>query len=554
MKKNIVILILSFVFASKLYSQSPSIPYDNDYYNKIHNLEVESGGFTNYFHSSVNPITRLDLSNFLRDSVFSSKLGNDKRVKYLLSDNVLFDENTKLKPKNRTFYKFENSMFHFKDTLYVLSINPILNIGIGEDFQNHQKTSYNTRGLEVYGSIYRKISFYSYLTDNIVLPLNFVNDYVKKNGVYPTASLTKGLGNGAYNFLQARGYISINPIKPIFLQFGHDRNFIGDGYRSFIMSDFGKEFLFGKLNFHAHKINYLFLGGQMINNSRRSERDFTFDKKYIAYHQLSINATKRLNFSFFETVVFSRTDTNGNNSGFDFSYANPVIFYRSVEHGLNSSDNAMLGLTYKFIPAKSVLVYGQFVLDEFKLDELIARKGWYANKYAIQTGIKWIKPLKIENLWLQGEYNLVRPYTFMHFKKSQSFVHYNSPVGHPLGANFKEVILTANYYLGQKISINMTLIKYLKGLDKDTMNWGGDIVNKVYTTAVSLYGNKIGQGMATNVTVFDLVISYSVYHNLYIDLNYINRNSNSQLSTENTRTNAVLIGIRYNIARPRMLF
>ncbi|MCF8255108.1 MAG: hypothetical protein K9J84_11085, partial [Bacteroidia bacterium] len=69
-----------------------------------------------------------------------------------------------------------------------------------------------------------------------------------------------------------------------------------------------------------------------------------------------------------------------------------------------------------------------------------------------------------------------------------------------------------------------------------------------------LYGNKIGQGMATHVTVFDLVISYSVYHNLYIDLNYINRNSNSQLSTENTRTNAVLIGIRYNIARPRMLF
>jgi hypothetical protein len=40
------------------------------------------------------------------------------------------------------------------------------------------------------------------------------------------------------------GYISFNATKHINFQFGHDRQFWGDGYRSLIWSDFGPPVLF----------------------------------------------------------------------------------------------------------------------------------------------------------------------------------------------------------------------------------------------------------------------------------------------------------------------
>ena len=90
-------------------------------------------------------------------------------------------------------------------------------------------------------------------------------------------------------------------------------------------------------------------------------------------------------------------------------------------------------------------MYGQLLLDEFKLSEVRAGDGWWGNKFGFQLGGKYIDAFNIKNLDLQLEHNRVRPFTYSHGDSVANYTHYNMPLAHPLGANFQEVIGIARY-------------------------------------------------------------------------------------------------------------
>jgi hypothetical protein len=90
----------------------------------------------------------------------------------------------------------------------------------------------------------------------------------------------------------------------------------------------------------------------------------TYATKFMANHYLSWNVSNRLNLGFFESVIW----TNTNDRGFDASFINPIVFYRSVEFASSArTGNALLGLTYKYKWNDQINMYGQFLLDEFSL-------------------------------------------------------------------------------------------------------------------------------------------------------------------------------------------
>lgn len=553
-KNNFLLLFILLGYSISLIAQSPDIPSDNQNYELLQDIEIGRGKLSNKVHSTLRPFSRNQALALVAesDAADSSSRYLQEAIAFVSKDQGIWAQATDLPLSRKSFFANRSHFFNYKDADYTLVINPILNAGFGLNRLLGNNASYNTRGLEICGTIYKNLSFYTYVTDNIIFPMNYVANFVGDSRVYPSANLTKGLPGGGYNFLQSRGYLIYNPIKPIRLQFGHDRHFIGDGYRSFILSDFGREFLFAKASFTHRRVNFMFLGGQMANQFAKNHENGV-EKKYLAFHHLSVNISKKLNIGFFESIVFSRTDTNGVNSGYDFSYANPLVLYRSVEHGLNSSDNVLLGFNFKYIPFKKILIYGQFVLDEFKLSEIKANNGWYSNKYAYQIGLKLINPFKIDGLILRIEHNAARPYTFMHFKRAQSYVHNNIPIGHPLGANFKETLLIMNYYLSSRAVLSLHCMHFIKGFDKGKLNFGGDIANNIYTTYVKKYGNYIGQGESAEVTFVEAHLSYMIFHNLFIDASYLIRNSNSKLDRYNNRTEVLSLGLRYNIGRSNFL-
>ncbi len=261
--------------------------------------------------------------------------------------------------------------------------------------------------------------------------------------------------------------------------------------------------------------------------------------KYMALHHLNVNVSPTLNIGLFESVMFGNRKI-----GFDPNYLNPVIFYRFVEGYLGSSDNAVVGLDFRWNVRKTASLYGQFILDEFNKEEFKNTK-WWARKYGWQLGAKYLDAFGISGLDLQYEYNRVRPYTYSHFSTYSNFVNYNLPVAHPLGANFTENIAVVRYQPTQKLSFKLI------GVDIDSTNYGGDIKKINSLNRPGSYGIRHRQGFSNQIRFFEARVSYSPWHNIYADLVYrIRQDSFVKEGTENIFT----VGLRWNFPYRSYMF
>jgi len=266
-----------------------------------------------------------------------------------------------------------------------------------------------------------------------------------------------------------------------------------------------------------------------------------FQKKWGCFHYLSWNITNRLNISLFEAVIWQNYDSTGYR-GFEYNYLNPVIFYRPVETSLGSPDNILLGQTGKITLGKSIILYEQILLDEFSLSHIRSNDGWWANKFGIQAGIKAYDLLNIENLFIQGELNTARPYTYSHINSLRSYSHYNQALAHPAGANFQEILGIVRYNY-DRIFAELKIVRAQYGEDSSDSNWGKNIL-KPYTTREMEFGNKTLQGVKSDLTDISLTLSYLInpryMHNFFVSFtkrHYTKTNINSE-------TNFLMFGFR----------
>ncbi len=169
-----------------------------------------------------------------------------------------------------------------------------------------------------------------------------------------------------------------------------------------------------------------------------------FERKYMVNHTLSWNISKRINFNFFEAVIWQPYDSTGFR-GFDVNYLNPVIFYRPTEFAIGSPDNVLLGLGLNIRVFKQTYLYSQILLDEFILSHIKEFNGWWGNKHAIQAGFKSINFLRINNLHALGEINILRPFVYSHDSGMRSYGQQNQLLGYALGSNTAEILAQLNY-------------------------------------------------------------------------------------------------------------
>ena len=267
-----------------------------------------------------------------------------------------------------------------------------------------------------------------------------------------------------------------------------------------------------------------------------------YPDKFVALHHLSINIGKKWNIGIFESVVF--TDS----TSFEWSYLNPIIFYRAIEQQFGSSDNVILGMDFKWNALKGVSVYGQFVLDEFLLDNLKEGNGWWANKYGIQAGVKYFNALGVSNLDLQAETNIVRPYTYSHNTSHGNYSGYLQPIAHPLGANFKEFIGIVRYQPVPRLNLTGKIDMMQVGRDTTDVNWGSDIL-KDNVTREQDFENTISQGVRNDILFATFTASWQLKHNIFIDVSVVFRQSESPVPVYNTNTSVTSLALRWNIAQ-----
>ena len=448
------------------------------------------------------------------------------------------------KPLLKNFYTTPGSLYevHVKDLDLV--INPVILVSVSKE-SNHDETLYqNTRGVAIRGRLANKIGFYSTITDNQEKTPFYVRDFVAARKAVPGAGFYKAFKGTGYDYFDARGYFTFNVTKYIDVAFGYDRNFIGNGYRSMYLSDFGNSNLFLKLNTRIWKLNYQNLFMELHNADSRVG-DKLIGKKYAAMHHLDMNITKWLNIGLFEGVIFGRQNR------FDFGYLNPIIFYRSAEQQNGSFDNSVVGLDVKANLKKKVQLYGQLLLDEFNLTEVKAGNGWWANKFGMQIGAKYIDAFGVNNLDLQIEHNRARPFTYSHNDSVANYTHYNQPLAHPLGANFSEFIGIARYQPAPKWLAEGKLIYYTQGRDSSARSYGSNIFYpNIPPFRSGDYGYSIGSGWKTNVLMASLLVSYEWKENLFIEMSALYRKLDTKTAPIISDNRSVItFAVRWNIQR-----
>ena len=176
-----------------------------------------------------------------------------------------------------------------------------------------------------------------------------------------------------YDFSIAAGHVSYSPAKGVNFQIGHDKLFIGDGYRSMLLSDAAYNYPYLKVSTKLWLFQYDFVFAQMQDTRLSSTFESGYKKKWMSFHYFSVNIGKRLQVGLFEGVVF-KSDSVGN-AGFNWNYFNPITFSRSIQYAYDGSgNNAVAGINLKFIPFNRAAFYGQIAIDELNFTKLGTRR------------------------------------------------------------------------------------------------------------------------------------------------------------------------------------
>lgn len=523
MKKYLLIVSL-VLLGFTANSQELQIPLNNDYH-----MEVDAAAYSSeyIFHTALRGWSESQFDGIINiDSVknlYRIKINRQGKFSNYIWNSVLNDD----------FIRLKNDEIYF-------AINPYIDFQVGSD--GHRTTWVNTRGAEIKGTLGKKFAFYANARENQAVFPEYVDAYCSSVHVVPGQGHANGFKKNGRDYTNAAAYISYRPAKWIDATLGYGKNFIGDGYRSMMLSDNAANYPYFKVRADFWRIQYTCLYAQMTDRNTVMA-DNTYARKWAVIHYLDFAVTKRLNIGFFDAVMAaaqthqqvmvndSTYTTIDMRRGFDFHYLNPIIFLRSAEYYSGASaDNALLGLNASFIIGKHTTIYGQFVLDEMTVKRFIAFKGYTGNKQSYQLGVKSYDCFGVKNLFLQLEGNIVRPYMYSHTPQGtgnsvgeDNYAHYNEPLAHPWGGNLWEMVARAQYnwkrwYFQYKLNYG----QYGDDWDVESNVWAnyGHNVYNDYNTAIPLDWDENGHdthdghylltGRKTTMMMNDFIVSYLV--------------------------------------------
>ncbi len=589
-KIHFAILLINSFFANNLLAQNTDLPLGSPAYHTLDRLDIKSNGTLDpNFHTAQKAVSRLEAIDFLEkiDTALNAELtaGDRADLQYFYNDNNLsLNKNTENCPADARYTKSTNAvplipylyrtpanLIEVNMPHFAMNLNPIFQLEVGQELgTSPSRYDYkNRKGVVLQMGIDSKIWVSTSLIDEQSRYFSWLTrdmkerKFIPQNGYYKIfdSRTLKDIPDD-YDYLNGEGVVGVQASKHIRVQFGHGRNFIGDGYRSMFLSNEGNNYFHLKLNTKVWKFDYQNIFAELTRDSGGKGSDTLYGKKYMAAHHLSFRPMKNLTFGVYEAVIFSRQDR------FELQYLNPVIFYRTVEGALGSPDNVLLGANAKFNFAKHCQLYGQILLDEFQISEITSSKGWWGNKYALQAGFKYIDIANIDHLDAQIEYNMARPYTYAHHNSNGNYAHYNQVLAHPLGANFQELVGVLRYQPNSKLLLKATVLMQTTGRDSVKLDANNNFLT--YTNNGSYganpfrsydnrpldangkaqtFGVSQNQGFRSDILTLNFTASYMLRHNLWLDAVVNRRVENNPLPYYQSNMTYVGLGVRLNAFR-----
>jgi len=407
-----ILIIAPGFISTKVLAQHANLPLNRQF---MIQSDVLAGHLDTAIHTSVKP--------YMRSAVY-------------------FPLNTS-KDTSAGGFKRKLALEHFlrlDEQDFKLAIDPVFNweFGIDRSDDSPSQLWVNTRGARVEGVIANKVSFASSIYENQAFLPDYLSDYTNAYDNVPGQGRVKPFKTDGFDYAMASGYISVMLHEKINLQLGNDRFFIGDGYRSMLLSDNG-------FNYPFVKFNSLLFGGKLqltqiytsLQSLNRLPYNTTpealFERKAGTFHYINYIVSRRIHLGLFEGTIWQRMNDGRASIPFNYGFLNPIPGLNSTVLGMNDRHNTVLGFNSKIKLSNKLHIYGQVAMDD------------PANsKTGLQIGARAMNFL-VDNLHLRLEYNQAPAYMYGHTLSLQNYAHFNQPLTHPLGADFTEVIGVLNY-------------------------------------------------------------------------------------------------------------
>lgn len=419
-----ILLLISFVFSLfALKAQPENLPLG-------HNLSAPAYHFFNSnnveIHTGFKPVV---LSGKYKQSADTAMFRLERREAFFknrkehwLWESFFFDDLISVEKEKFTFYA-----------------NFLAHVESGQMKDSADRLLINTRGIEIKGSIGKKLEYRSYFRENFSQFRPYIYDWAQERLVIPGQGAHKSYAgdNSNLDYSSAGGYISFSPADFVNLQVGHGKHFIGEGYRSLLLSDnaFNYPYLRAQFSYGAFNYNILFAEFQDFS----VKYYFPHIKKHFAANYLSYNYNKRFEIGLFEGIINQSNDTAVYHNKFPADYFIPLIGVKTATNHSSARNHLLTGINLKVKLTKSSQLYAQYALD-FSRD----------NAAAYQAGLKIFDAfhglLPRHRLFLQAEYNACKGHIYTHRSiPYQTWTHYKQELAHPLGTRFKEAVIIARY-------------------------------------------------------------------------------------------------------------
>ncbi len=379
--------------------------------NSNQNIEFEAKLFEqNYFHQIFRPINL--------NKIDSTVHYPHSDRKYWLMRKLKEEDFSKIRQKN-----------------YYLSVNPLINYQKTKVADSAVNWYQNTRGIEIKARIGEKLSFNSIFYENQASFPGYIDDYVQQHIVVPGHGATKIFKETQHDYSQALANFSFQATENFNVSFGHGKQFIGSGYRSFLLSDFSFSYPYFKLQYENKRWQYTALWTEYNN----------FYYKYYAIHYRKNASYQTLSYSpipsftalFFQSVLW-KTQIAESGRTYPWQLFVPIPFIQPSTYGLDNENNVQLGLNLEYRLINYVKIYSQFLLDDLKTEKY----AWQMGLFVPRINGKLFPKAQFS---IRAELNYASSNVFDLNDSIQTYTHYNESLAHPLGNNFTEKLVQIQF-------------------------------------------------------------------------------------------------------------
>jgi hypothetical protein len=270
----IVVLVFA-CFTAKAKTPKDNIPYSNQFYQKLNKSVYDINSRS---HSSIKGFYADD-SLLVRRFDGLMQMGTDSLNKRSWVRRKITEEH----------------LFNFKGDDYEVYGDFLPDFQIGREFNESKTTWLNTRGFQVGGKVGKQFSFYMNGFENQGVFANYLNDFINKNQVIPS-QMTGKLSKNTKDWSYVTALLSFTPNKHLNVALGYDKNFIGDGYRSMLLSDVAANYSFLRVRATLGNVQYQTIFGYMLDpgaTKLTTDRRLGDRGKWAAMHYLDWNVTNR---------------------------------------------------------------------------------------------------------------------------------------------------------------------------------------------------------------------------------------------------------------------